>query len=181
MASQTNTPPYTQAEKAWLKKHHGDGFHFLRTYGYSIYDKEQRAEGRRIVRAFVEDDQLEELEETPVADSDKSLRDLEEDLSSHLAEHHFSAEQLGFIKKHYSHSSNFLLSYGLKPFDEEDCQESRAILTELMRKDRDGEKKSIMGCGVSKIECELALRSLLIDLADTYSVCNLLDGQRSLA
>lgn len=49
-------PPYTTEEKQWLKKNHQDEFHFLRMYCLSIYEEEERAEGRRIVRAFMEDE-----------------------------------------------------------------------------------------------------------------------------
>lgn len=42
-----------------LKEHWGDGFHFLRAYALSIYKEGDRAEGRAIVRAFMEDDEKE--------------------------------------------------------------------------------------------------------------------------
>lgn len=53
---ESTVPPYTTEEKQWLKMNHRDEFHFLRTYGFSIYNEEQRAEGRLIVRAFMDDE-----------------------------------------------------------------------------------------------------------------------------
>jgi hypothetical protein len=51
------TPPYTAAEKNWLNVHWGGEFKFLQAYGLSIYDEDDREEGRRIVRAFIAQDQ----------------------------------------------------------------------------------------------------------------------------
>ena len=52
-------PPYTVAEKAWLKEHWKDEFHFLQAYQLSIYDEGDRAEGRAIVRAFMQQEATE--------------------------------------------------------------------------------------------------------------------------
>ncbi|KAK6198245.1 hypothetical protein LQW54_010459 [Pestalotiopsis sp. IQ-011] len=58
-------PYYTQDEKAWLKKHYGNEFKFLRTYGLSIYKENDRAEGRHLARSMMatddEDDDLPDL------------------------------------------------------------------------------------------------------------------------
>jgi hypothetical protein len=40
-------------EKAWLKKNSGGEYHFLQTYGLSIYKDEDREEGRSILRALM--------------------------------------------------------------------------------------------------------------------------------
>jgi hypothetical protein len=47
-------PPYTKEEKDWLKRGWGGEFRFLRLYGLSIYEDEQREAGRMIVRALME-------------------------------------------------------------------------------------------------------------------------------
>jgi hypothetical protein len=47
-------PPYTKEEKDWLKRGWGGEFGFLRLYGLSIYEDEQREAGRMIVRALME-------------------------------------------------------------------------------------------------------------------------------
>ncbi|KAK4609065.1 hypothetical protein CLAFUW4_14251 [Fulvia fulva] len=56
----TQIPPYTTEENDWLKQHWTDEFHFLRAYGLSIYKEEHRAEGRLMVRAFIEQDKDQE-------------------------------------------------------------------------------------------------------------------------
>ncbi|KPI35654.1 uncharacterized protein AB675_4748 [Cyphellophora attinorum] len=48
--------PYTAEEKAYLKKGWRDEFHFLQLYQLSIYDEDDREEGRAILRAFKEQD-----------------------------------------------------------------------------------------------------------------------------
>jgi hypothetical protein len=47
-------PPYTTAEKQWLRAHWGSEFHFLQCYNLSIYDEADREEGRRIARGMIE-------------------------------------------------------------------------------------------------------------------------------
>ena len=115
-------PPITKPEKKWLKDNYKDEFHFLREQGLSIYKDEDRAEGRLIMRAFMEEDEGDDDDEEGNDSGDSFLRELEEDPMSHVADYAFSAEQLAWIKKYYKHSGNFLLSYGLKPFDDGDCR-----------------------------------------------------------
>ena len=123
-------PPITQAENKWRTDNHKDEFHFLRNHGLSIYKDDDREEGRLIMRALMEQDEGDDEE---AGDSDNSfLRELEEDPMSHVADYHFSVEQLDWIKKHYKHSGNFLQSYGLKPFDDEDCQEGKKIVQAMI-------------------------------------------------
>jgi hypothetical protein len=50
------TPPYTAAEKQWLRIHWGSEYHFLRCYALSIYDEGDREEGRIIARGLMETD-----------------------------------------------------------------------------------------------------------------------------
>ncbi|KAH6687750.1 hypothetical protein F5X68DRAFT_261113 [Plectosphaerella plurivora] len=45
--------PLTEAEREWLKKHYGNEFHFLGSYGLSIYKDDDREEGRRILRGLM--------------------------------------------------------------------------------------------------------------------------------
>ena len=49
-------PPYNDEERQWLKQRFGNEYSFLRRYGLSIYEEEDRAEGRAIVRAFMQED-----------------------------------------------------------------------------------------------------------------------------
>lgn len=53
-------PYYTQKEKAWLKKHYGNEFKFLHTYGFSIYKEGDRAEGRHLARSMMAPDEEED-------------------------------------------------------------------------------------------------------------------------
>jgi hypothetical protein len=56
MSPPSTIPPYTAEEKRWLKKHWRDEFHFLLAYNLSIYDEEDREQGRLIARAMIEAD-----------------------------------------------------------------------------------------------------------------------------
>jgi len=60
---------YTEAEKNWLKKHHGNEFKFLQTMGLSIYKEEDREEGRTILRGFMKND-MEDTQAGPVRSAD---------------------------------------------------------------------------------------------------------------
>lgn len=46
----------TSEEKAWLRKHWRSEFHFLMAYGLKIYEEDDRAEGRLILRAMMSQD-----------------------------------------------------------------------------------------------------------------------------
>lgn len=49
---------YTPAEKAWLKRNWGNEFKFLRAYGLKIQRRQDKVEGRQLVRGFMEDDRV---------------------------------------------------------------------------------------------------------------------------
>ncbi|KAK3298808.1 uncharacterized protein B0H64DRAFT_439248 [Chaetomium fimeti] len=51
------SPGYTAKEKEWLKRHWDGEFKFLASYGLSIYDEDDREEGRRIARAMIAHDE----------------------------------------------------------------------------------------------------------------------------
>ncbi|MDI1488026.1 MAG: hypothetical protein OHK93_007300 [Ramalina farinacea] len=138
-------PLYTQEEKHWLKKHFDGEFKFLRDYGLSIYKDEDREEGRQLLRALMEgdlDNETSTRSEKARVDGDdepeeenRFLRELEMHPESHFADHHFSEDELEWIEKHYDYSSNFLMSFGLKFYDDEDCQEGKLIVQQFMRED----------------------------------------------
>lgn len=48
--------PYSSAEKEWLRRCYESEFKFLRIYGLSIYDEDDREQGRRIVRAMMQNE-----------------------------------------------------------------------------------------------------------------------------
>ncbi|KAH9826914.1 hypothetical protein Tdes44962_MAKER09901 [Teratosphaeria destructans] len=138
--AEAETAPYTAEEKEWLQGHYRGEFHFLRTLGLSIYKEDDREEGRSIARAMMlgddrhaDEEEEEEEEEVDSEDSRTSFeRELEEDPMSHLADYAFDEDQLDWIKAHYRHSANFLLSHGLKPFDGDDCEEGARLARGLM-------------------------------------------------
>lgn len=74
----------------------------------------------------------EDSEDEVDSNENSFLNDIETDPTSHVADHHFSEQELDWIKLHYRHSGNFLLSYGLKPFDDDDCREGKTILEGIM-------------------------------------------------
>jgi hypothetical protein len=155
--------PYTDAEKTWIKRHYKGEYHFLRQHGLSIYKDEDRDEGKELARSLMADDPrnanvnlgdnirnednygndntLNESDDNDSDDDDGDsdtnsfLNDIETDLTSHVADYHFSVEQLDWIKSHYKHSGNFLRSYGLKPLDDQDCDEGKSILQAIMSDD----------------------------------------------
>jgi hypothetical protein len=157
--------PYSTDEKAWLKKEYGGEFNFLRSLGLSIYNEEDRIDGRSIVRSWMKEDAGEpkgngsgvqnvstggrdhededddegededdgEGEDDDEDDTDGFLQELEDDPMSHFADYNFSPAELRWIEKHYQYSSRFMLSYGLKPFEQEDCDEAKAIVRAMMK------------------------------------------------
>jgi len=52
--------------------------------------------------------------------------------SSHFADHHFSKEELEIIEQGWGNSENFMLSFGLKFYKDEDCKEAKAIVQGMM-------------------------------------------------
>ena len=54
--NQDTDRPLNNPEKKWLKEYFGGEYHFLRSYCLSIYEEEDRKEGRSILRARMEAD-----------------------------------------------------------------------------------------------------------------------------
>jgi hypothetical protein len=130
--------PYTSEEKQWLKKYYGDEFKFLLMYGLKIHNEEDRAEGRAIMRALAredenndDDDQDDEIVEV---DDDEEEEDEDSDLDGHFADYHFNEEELDWIEKHYRNSANFLISYGFKFYDDQDCAAAKRLLQNFLHK-----------------------------------------------
>lgn len=123
----SRVPPLTAEEKHWLKhiSGHKDEFHLLRDHGLSIYKDEDREEGRQILRALMADDDCAEED----ADEDE---DDEWDPTGHQADYAFKAAELEFIEKHWGTSENFLMTHGVKFYDDEDLEEGRAIVRAFM-------------------------------------------------
>ncbi|KAK1244156.1 hypothetical protein MKX08_002294 [Trichoderma sp. CBMAI-0020] len=130
--------PYTTGEKQWLKKHYGGEFKFLMAHELSIYNEEDREEGRAIMRALVRDadsaDVDDEDDDEMEAADEEDDEEVEEDsdLEGHLADYHFNEEELDWIEKHYGNSANFMMSYGFKFYDDQDCAAARRLVEEFL-------------------------------------------------
>ncbi|KAM0523024.1 hypothetical protein ACHAPE_001515 [Trichoderma viride] len=130
---------YTSEEKQWLEKHYGGEFKFLMTHGLKIHDEEDRAEGRAIMRALARDD--DSTDDNDEDDDGMEMVDEEEDEEEeedsdpedHLADYHFNEEELDWIEKHCRTSANFMISYGLKFYDDQDCAAARRLVKEFLR------------------------------------------------
>ncbi|KAL6835689.1 hypothetical protein J3E69DRAFT_319333 [Trichoderma sp. SZMC 28015] len=119
--------PYTAEEKAWLNKHYQGEYKFLMSYGLSIYNEEDREEGRAIMRAMISPDEDDDEEE-----EDREKEEDEDDVFIHLEDCLFDKKELAWIMKHYQNSTTFMSSYGLKFYDQDDCQEAQHLVMEFM-------------------------------------------------
>jgi hypothetical protein len=123
-------PPYTAAETAFLKKGWRNEFYFLNLHGLKIHSEEDRAEGRSLLRALMHHDFSDD------ADSfSEDVEDDEFDYEGHQADYNFSDGQLGWIEKYYGNSETFMVSYGLKFYDNDDVEEAKAIISAMMAQD----------------------------------------------
>ncbi|KAK0763475.1 hypothetical protein N5P37_002852 [Trichoderma harzianum] len=123
--------PYTAEEKAWLKKHYQGEYKSLMSYGLSIYDEENREEGRAIMRAMVSPDEDDDEDEE---DKEKEEEEDDEDFA-HPADYLFDSKERAWIKKHYQNCTTFMSSYGLKVYDPDDCQEAQHLVMDFMSDD----------------------------------------------
>lgn len=144
---QETNPPYTDYEKQWLKVHYGGEYNFLKNLGLSIFKEEDREEGRDITRELMKQEgesdsgeskddsesrqeaqdivrQMMEDEEDSEDDTDYYGATFGHDLDGHLADYHFDEKTLNWIGKHFRNSRNFMTSYGLKFYDDDDCKEA---------------------------------------------------------
>jgi hypothetical protein len=120
--------PLSIEEKSFLKRSYGSEFKFLMSYGLSIYDEDDRQEGRSILRALMSDDEQS-------IESDDFEAELERDPTSHVADYKFSDPQLDYVELHHGNSGNFMRYHGLKFWDEDDCNAAISIVQTLMDDD----------------------------------------------
>jgi hypothetical protein len=149
-------PPYTAAEKTWLKKWRISEFEFLRMYGLKMYDDEDRAEGRALVRGFMQDDlydgisndepatkiiktfhegkqeEEEEEEEEEQEEEEEEEEQNEPDTKVEQAKHKFSAAQLQWIDDTYGDIHNFMAAHGLYLHDDNDIREAKMNIDEMI-------------------------------------------------
>ena len=121
MAERPKLPPLTRRENEYLDEYYDDEAQFLNEHGLSIQNKQQRLEGRAKLKACIAEDEQDDI-----------IEEMQENPASHAADHAFSQRELQWIKKHYRHSGNFMLSQGLKPWEDQDCREAGKQIKSLM-------------------------------------------------
>lgn len=126
-----NVASYTVEETAFLKKNFGSEYHFLIQHGLKIHVDEDREEGRAILRAVMREDEMSEDEES----DDKEDGFDESEFEGHQADYNFTDRQLDWIEKNYHNSEQFMISYGLKFYDDDDLQEAKVIVEAMMNED----------------------------------------------
>ncbi|KAF1836335.1 hypothetical protein BDW02DRAFT_521172 [Decorospora gaudefroyi] len=117
--------PYTADENAFLKKNYGSEYRFLMQHGLKIHDEEDREEGRAILRAVMREDEMSEDEESDDVDEF-------DEFEGHQADYNFTERQLDWIEKNYRNSEQFMISYGLKFYSDEDLEEAKVIVEAMM-------------------------------------------------
>jgi hypothetical protein len=122
-----NAAPYTAEETVFLKKNYRSEYHFLLQHGLKIHNDDDREEGRAILRAIMREDDTSEDEDADEFD--------ESEFEGHQADYNFTHSQLDWIEKHYRNSEQFMISYGLKFYDNEDLEEAKAIVEAMMNED----------------------------------------------
>jgi hypothetical protein len=122
---------YTAEETVFLKKHYGSEFHFLTQHGLNIHVQRDREEGRAILRAVMRESETSKDEES----DDKEDEFDESEFEGHQADYNFTDRQLDWIEKNYHNSEQFMISYGLKFYCDEDLQEAKVIVEAMMEED----------------------------------------------
>ena len=126
-----NAAPYTAEEIAFLKKNYGSEFHFLMQHGLETFSDEDRQEGQAILRAIMQESDVSEEE-----DIDDNEDDLDEsEFEGHQADYNFTERQLDWIERNFRNSEQFMYSYGLKFYDDEDLEAAKAIAEVMVRRD----------------------------------------------
>lgn len=90
---------------------------------------DDREQGRRIARAMMEQDYYNEQSEADDYDENDAF---EQSFEGHFADYHFRDEELEYIKDGWGDSESFMVSYGLKFFDDEDCAQAKRTVRDLM-------------------------------------------------
>ncbi|KAG7289124.1 hypothetical protein NEMBOFW57_005487 [Staphylotrichum longicolle] len=127
-AQSSSEPPYTKEEKDWLKWNWKGEYKFLTAHELRIHVPDDREEGRRIIRAMMEQDGDEHSEPDDYDESEA----LEQPFERNHAVYPFTDEELEFIENGWGDSESFMLSYGLNLNDNEDCEEAKRTVENLM-------------------------------------------------
>jgi hypothetical protein len=119
-------PPYTAAEKQWLEARYGNEFRFLRRHQLSLCKKADREEGRRILRALMNEDKIRE---------DKLREEIREEIEAGDTLPYTDAEKM-WLNTYWGHESKFLKSHGLDHLKEGNMYRGRRIARVYMRTDK---------------------------------------------
>ncbi|KAF1913067.1 hypothetical protein BDU57DRAFT_457153, partial [Ampelomyces quisqualis] len=123
--------PYSAEEKAFLKKYYGSEWHFLLQHGLRIHKEEDREDGRAILRDIMREDKMSDGEQSD--DHENGCN--ESEFEGHQADYNFTHRQLDWIETNYRNSEQFMISHGLRFYDNEDLQEAKAIVEAMMHED----------------------------------------------
>ena len=137
-------------EKAWLKQNWGGEFEFLRSHMLNIHKEDHRAEGRCLVRAMMDAGEYEADDDDDEDDEDEDNDDDDDNdfvisytngrgatpiiphAEGHIANYYFSEQELIWIEQNYGNLASFLVSYGLKFHNDDDCQTGTRIVKAMM-------------------------------------------------
>ncbi|KAM6528880.1 hypothetical protein FALCPG4_009832 [Fusarium falciforme] len=139
--------PLTDHEKAWLKKYWRSEFQFLAAYALSIYHEGDRSVGRDFLRQFMaEDKKHKESHRYDMSEDEGDFFDepgqdglefgfmTRHDPDAHVADRHFSDDELAWIQERHGDSRTFLASNWLRFYNDDDCQEGKELAQQLMRR-----------------------------------------------
>ena len=116
---------FTANQLDYLKNHYGHSGDFIRSHGLSPWDDDDCILAVQVLEELMNDDNDDDDDyEKQSVDSDDFQAEIERDPFSHFADHKFTANQLDYLKKYYDHSGDFMRSYHLKPWDDDDCNEA---------------------------------------------------------
>jgi hypothetical protein len=96
-------PPYTEAEKFWVKQNFGNEYNLLRLFNCSMFNEQDRTDVRELVRAEMAQEMGQDFEE-------QQMRHIIENMSFNEL---FSSEEIDFIVEGWHDISNFMSTYGL--------------------------------------------------------------------
>ncbi|MCJ1330365.1 hypothetical protein MMC10_007048 [Thelotrema lepadinum] len=132
--SEDEGPFYSTREEEYLEKNYGGELKFLQLLQLDIDKRKDRVKVRRAVHAMMSYVSSEHDEE----EYREWLEEPKGKWAAHFADKHFTASQLVWMKLEYDESSfEFLMSYKLSPFKDEDCVKGEEILQEHIKTDEE--------------------------------------------
>lgn len=137
---------FSKDELEWINGAYGDSMSFMLCFGLKHYKDEDCDEAKAIVVAMMQDEVEDDDDAADILglgslsmggkDADD---DSETDAPRLLAESYFSREELEFINSGYGDVITFMLSFGLKFYKEEDCEEAQSIIAALLAQGDEGD------------------------------------------